>query len=92
MLIQVFQVWQGASHCYHSDMRTLEVTDEAYEAAAAIAHERKADLGDIASELIMRAAQSPAPPLEIKIVNGIPTVRIGRVITDEDVRAAIEEE
>ena len=68
---------------------TLDLTDEAYHLAKAIAREKDQSLGRTISELIL--ARSVAAP-ELAFVKGVPVVRFGRPITSEDVQAVLEDE
>jgi len=71
---------------------TLDLTDEAYSVAKAIAKENDTGLGRTVSELIMRSvtpARSGGP--EVRLVDGLPMVDMGPMVTSEDVRAMIDE-
>lgn len=67
---------------------TLDLPDEAYDAARAIAREQKQSLGSAVSELILRSAERT----QIRMSDyGFPTFRCLRPVGAEDVRAMDEE-
>ena len=72
---------------------TLDLTDEAYALAKAIAQEENLGLGRAISQIIIRFAHpesSPAPQV-VHLEDGLPVVSIGRMVTSEDVRKILEE-
>lgn len=71
---------------------TLDLSDEAYALAKAIAQEQGLGLGRAISQIILNYANPPAPPArEIHLEHGIPVVSVGRVITSEEVQRILEE-
>jgi hypothetical protein len=73
---------------------TLDLTDEAYRLAKAVARDRDQSLGRTVSELITLGAlggQVPQKSPKIRMKNGIAVVDIGRPITSEEVREFLEE-
>lgn len=72
---------------------TLDIQDEAYAIAKAIAQERNEGLGRTISEIILKFAHPPVPPPAnaMQMKNGLPVVRIGRVVTSDDVRRVLDE-
>ena len=74
---------------------TLDLTDESYAVAKALARERDQGLGRTVSELILAGAlsRSERPPAwTITEENGWPVVELGRVVTSEEVREFLDEE
>lgn len=65
---------------------TLELTEEAYQVAEAIARKQNWSLGSVVSDLITgRLGSAPAP--EPDTSSGFPTFRCVRRVTSEDVKA-----
>ena len=57
-----------------------------------IARDTNQSVGQVVSELIMKAADSEGPALEVKMVDGWPKVDFGRRITAEEVQRLIDED
>ena len=78
--------------CYDAIMRTtLDIPDEAYHVAKAIARDRDQSLGRVVGELILRSVQG-APGASIQMSDyGFPTFRCTRPVTSEDVNALDDE-
>ena len=79
--------------CYHASVRTtLDVSDEAYYIAKAIARDRGRSLGRVVGELILQSSKG-AKGASIEMSDyGFPTFRCGRPVTSEDVKALDDEE
>ncbi|MFN0106418.1 MAG: antitoxin [Bryobacteraceae bacterium] len=66
---------------------TLDLTEDAYQLAKAVARDRNDSLGRVVSELILKGAHGPGDRIgEMRIVDGWPVVSYGRMITSEDVK------
>lgn len=71
---------------------TLDLSDEAYNLAKAIAREKDQGLGRTVSEIILEFAKPKNPPASrIVVKDGLPFIHVGRVITNEDVRLVLDE-
>lgn len=71
---------------------TLDLSDEAYAIAKAIARERNVGLGRAISDVILSLKAPPAQAAaRVEIVDGLPLVSVGRLVTSEDVRAILDE-
>jgi len=71
---------------------TLDIPDEAYYIAKAIARDQNRSLGRVVGDLILRSAQG-ATGASIEMSDyGFPTFRCVRPVTSEDVKALDEEE
>lgn len=71
---------------------TLDIPDEPYFIAKALARDRNQSLGQIVGELILRAARG-GESAEIEMSDyGFPTFRCVRPVTTEDVKALEDEE
>lgn len=68
---------------------TLDISDEAYYLAKAIAREKNQSLGRTISELVLAR---PAVAPELAFVGGVPIVRFGRPISSEDVKTILDDE
>ena len=79
--------------CYHASVRTtLDVSDEAYYIAKAIARDRGRSLGRVVGELILQSSKG-AKGASIEMSDyGFTTFRCGRPVTSEDVKALDDEE
>ena len=79
--------------CYYAVMRTtLDIPDEAYYVAKAIARDQKRSLGRVVADLILLSALAgKGAPIEISDY-GFPTFHCTRPVTSEDVKALDEEE
>ncbi len=81
------------SLCYDALVRTtLDIPDEAYYIAKAIARDQNHSLGRVVGDLILRSVKGArGPSLEMSDY-GFPTFRCSRPVTTEDVKALDEEE
>jgi hypothetical protein len=71
---------------------TLDLSDEAYNLAKAIAREKDQGLGRTISDIILEYAMPKVPPpSRVVLQDGLPFIRVGRVITNEDVRRILDE-
>jgi hypothetical protein len=71
---------------------TLDIPDESYYVAKAIARDRNRSLGQIVGELILQAAHG-AKGATIQMSDyGFPTFRCTRPVTSEDVKALEDDE
>lgn len=79
--------------CYDAFVRTtLDISDEAYYLAKAIARDQNRSLGRVVGDLILQSAKG-AKGASIEMSDyGFPTFRCGRPVTTEDVRALDDEE
>lgn len=79
--------------CYCANMRTtLDISDEAYYIAKAIARDQNRSLGSVVGDLILHSVKD-AKGASIQMSDyGFPTFRCKRPVTTEDVRALDEEE
>ncbi len=79
--------------CYYALVRTtLEIADEAYHIAKAIARDQSRSLGRVVGDLIMQSARG-AKGASIEMSDyGFPTFRCSRPVTTEDVKALDAEE
>jgi hypothetical protein len=70
---------------------TIKLDDEAGEIVRLYADSRDVSISKAISELVLQAVQ---PKMRIKYIDGIPVFDIpqGRVIRDEEIRAALAEE
>ena len=72
---------------------TLELTEEAYHVAKAVARERNLSLGKVVSEFILQRPDSGQEPLpQRRSAAGFPLFASGRRVTSEDVRALLDED
>ncbi|MEP7351816.1 MAG: hypothetical protein ABI824_01155 [Acidobacteriota bacterium] len=73
---------------------TVDLTDEAYHVAKAVARERNVSLGKVVSEFILQRAGSPATGSRDfpRSAAGFPTFSSDRKITSEDVRVLLEDD
>ncbi len=81
------------SLCYDANVRTtLDIPDEPYYLAKAIARDQNRSLGQVVGELILQAAQrSKSAGIEMSDY-GFPIFHSTRSVTTEDVRALEDEE
>ena len=79
--------------CYDVVVRTtLDIPDEAYYIARAIARDQNHSLGRVVGDLILRSAKG-APGASFKMSDyGFPTFRCSRPVSTEDVKALDDEE
>jgi hypothetical protein len=79
--------------CYDALVRTtLDISDEAYYIAKAIARDQNRSLGRVVGDLILQSSKG-AKRGSIKMSDyGFPTFRCARPVTTEDVKALDDEE
>ena len=79
--------------CYYALVRTtLDISDEAYFIAKAIARDQNRSLGRVVGDLILQSSKG-AKGASIEMSDyGFPTFRCSRPVTSEDVRALDDEE
>ena len=79
--------------CYYVVVRTtLDISDEAYYIAKAIARDRNRSLGRVVGDLILQSSKG-AKGASIEMSDyGFPTFRCARPVTTEDVKALDDEE
>ena len=79
--------------CYDVVVRTtLDISDEAYYIAKAIARDQNRSLGRVVGDLILQSSKG-AKGTSIKMSDyGFPTFRCARPVTTEDVKALDDEE
>ena len=79
--------------CYYVVVRTtLDISDEAYYIAKAIARDQNRSLGRVVGDLILQSSKG-AKGASIEMSDyGLPTFRCARPVTTEDVRALDDEE
>ncbi|MBL8237770.1 MAG: hypothetical protein JNM66_10150 [Bryobacterales bacterium] len=71
---------------------TVDLSEEALQLAKAVARDRRESLGRVMSDLIVKGASSFGGTIgEIRIIDGLPAVSSGRIVTTEEVRAFLEE-
>jgi hypothetical protein len=85
--------WPLMRLCYCVTVRTtLDISDEAYYIAKAIARDQNRSLGRVVGDLILLSANSgKGQPLKMSDY-GFPVFRCTRPVTSEDVRALDDEE
>ncbi len=79
--------------CYDAAVRTtLDIPDEAYYLAKAIARDRNRSLGRVVGDLILQSSRA-GKGASIRMSDyGFPTFRCTRPVTSEDVKALDDEE
>jgi hypothetical protein len=79
--------------CYYVIVRTtLDISDEAYYIAKAIARDQNRSLGRVVGDLILQSSKG-AKGASIEMSDyGFPTFRCARPVTTEDVKALDDEE
>jgi len=83
--------------CYDAFVRTtLDISDEAYYLAKAIARDQNRSLGRVVGDLILQSAKRAdgaiGAPSIVMSDYGFPTFHCTRPVTSEDVRALDDEE
>ena len=79
--------------CYYVIVRTtLDITDEAYYIAKAIARDQNRSLGRVVGDLILQSAKGSTGAVIRMSDYGFPTFRCARPVTTEDVKALNDEE
>ena len=79
--------------CYHVAVRTtLDIPDEAYYLAKAIARDRNRSLGRVVADLILQSSKGTKGASINMSDYGFPTFRCSRPVTTEDVEALDDEE
>jgi hypothetical protein len=78
--------------CYYAIVRTtLDISDEAYYIAKAIARDQNRSLGRVVGDLILQSSKG-AKSASIKMSDyGFPTFHCARPVTSEDVKALDDE-
>jgi hypothetical protein len=71
---------------------TLDIPDEAYYIAKAIARDRNVGLGRVVGDLILHSAKGPTSASISMSDYGFPVFRCARPVTTEDVKALDDEE
>ena len=79
--------------CYDADVRTtLDISDDAYYLAKAIARDQNRSLGRVVGDLILQSANG-AKGAAIEMSDyGFPTFRCTRPVTSDDVKALSDED
>ena len=79
--------------CYYVVVRTtLDISDEAYYIAKAIARDQNRSLGSVVGDLILQSSKG-TKSASIKMSDyGVPTFHCTRPVTTEDVKALDDEE
>lgn len=81
------------SLCYYAIVRTtLDISDEAYYIAKAIAQDQNRSLGKVIGDLILRSVKETRGANIQMSDYGFPTFRCARPVTSADVKALDEEE
>ena len=79
--------------CYYAVVRTtVDIVDEAYYIAKAIARDQNRSLGRVIGDLILRSSKGAKGASITMSDYGFPTFRCARPVTTEDVRDLDEEE
>lgn len=79
--------------CYDVFVRTtVDISDEAYYLAKAIARDQNRSLGRVIGDLILQAARASKDPSIQMSDYGFPTFHCSRPVTTEDVKALEDEE
>jgi hypothetical protein len=71
---------------------TLDIPDEAYFTAKAIARDQNRSLGRVVGDMILLSAKAPASPAIEMSDYGFPIFHCTRLATTEDVRSLDDEE
>ena len=79
--------------CYYAVVRTtLDISDEAYYLAKAIAQDQNRSLGRVVGDLILQSAKGAKTASITMSDYGFPNFRCSRTVTTEDVKALDDEE
>jgi hypothetical protein len=79
--------------CYYATVRTtLDIPDEAYYIAKAIARDRNTGLGRVVGDLILQSTKGPKSASIGMSDYGFPVFHCVRPVTGEDVKALDDEE
>lgn len=79
--------------CYDAIVRTtLDIADEAYYIAKAIARDQNRSLGRVVGDLILQSAKGSGGASIALSDYGFPTFRCARPVTSDDVKALDDEE
>lgn len=71
---------------------TIELPDDLHRIASAIARDKSQTLSQTVAELLRRAlAPAGTPDVSISSKTGLPVIRLGRIITVDDVRSLDDE-
>lgn len=78
---------------YDAEMRTtIDLPDDLHALLSAVAHDQRRTLSQTAASLLRRALiPDEALRVDLEPRSGLPVVRIGRVVTAEDVRSLEDE-
>ena len=73
---------------------TIDLPEEVHDAALALATRRHESLSETIATLIRREVETQSVPSEpvIKLIDGFPTLSIGRPITGAEVRELLDED
>jgi hypothetical protein len=72
---------------------TIDLPEDLHRQAKAIAHARDWTLSEAVAWIMRRGLEErPSEVIEYSPVTGFPQIRIGRVITDEDVKRFLDED
>jgi hypothetical protein len=79
--------------CYYALVRTtLDIPDEAYYIAKAIARDQNRSLGRVIADLILQSAKGGKDTSITMSDYGFPTFRCARPVTTEDVKSLADQE
>ena len=79
--------------CYYAVVRTtLDISDEAYYLAKAIAQDQNRSLGRVVGDLILQSVKGAKTASITMSDYGFPNFRCSRTVTTEDVKALDDEE
>ncbi len=79
--------------CYDAIVRTtLDISDEAYYFAKALARDQNRSLGRVVGDLILQSAKSAKGATVEMSDYGFPTFHCSRTVTTDDVKALDDEE
>ncbi len=88
-----FRLFRVVLLCYYAIVRTtLDISDEAYYIAKAIARDQNRSLGRVVGDLILRSAKGSKGAAIQMSDYGFPTFRCARPVTSDDVKALDDEE
>lgn len=67
---------------------TLDLPKDLHDAARSIARDRGSTMSEVVAELVRRGlGQSPGVKVERSAATGLPVIRLGRPVTQNDVRS-----
>jgi hypothetical protein len=71
---------------------TIDLPDDVHALLSAVAHDRRLTLSQTVASLLRKSLiPDEAPRVDLEPRSGLPVVRIGRVVTSEDVRSLEDE-